>query len=74
MRRALTLIEVMICILIISTLASILFPVFSRSLASAHGVRSLSNLDANRTEYQVILEDTGEMKKYISPPAIVSPE
>lgn len=44
MRRAFTLIELMICILIVSILASLLFPVFSRSLKSAHGVGTISNL------------------------------
>jgi prepilin-type N-terminal cleavage/methylation domain-containing protein len=64
MRRAFTLIEVMICILIISILASILFPVFSRSLASAHGVRSLSNLRQSFLSLAVYETDYAEWPDY----------
>lgn len=74
MKRAFTLIETLCCIVIVSILTAISFPVFASALQSAHASSSLSNLHQLQIAFSLYRTENGGDARYGSPAAMGLPD
>ncbi len=64
MKRGFSLLELIVCTLIVSILASLLFPVFKRAIRSAHADQSLSNLRQCFLSVSIYESDHSDLPTY----------